>query len=159
MAARTSMGMWLASSHRTPEQPWHEWAADGVAVLPTGSAFDAVRIPAVIVHAAVESADADTVGIALAERLDGPVIHDARGRNYYALVRPRVRIDLEPTSPGVELLPAQTHLGVPAVERCENTPVTPIYWAVPGNRPGHCDAAAVALLVRVGAARLADAVT
>ncbi|MGW2582140.1 hypothetical protein ACWCYZ_12510 [Streptomyces virginiae] len=157
MGGRTSMGMWLASSHPSPEQPWHEWAKRGVAVIPTGAAFDAVRIPEGIVHAAVESTDADTVGVALAERLDGPVIHDARGRNYYVLIRPGVCLDLGLASPGVELLPARTHLGVPATELCEHSPETPIYWAVPGIRPGHCDANAAGLLVRYGARRLAEA--
>lgn len=157
MVARTSMGMWLASSHRTPEQPWHEWAAHGVAVLPTGTAFDAVRIPEAVVHAAVESTAADTVGVALAERLDGPVIHDARGRNYYVLTRPGACLDLGPAADGAELLPAGSHLGVPAIDRCEYTPESPIYWAVPGIRPSHCDSNATGLLVRAGSCRLSDA--
>lgn len=157
MATRTSMGMWLASSHPTPEKPWREWGESGIAVLPTGAAFDAVRIPEDVVHAAVESTDLDTVGVALAERLDGPVIHDARGRNYYVLVQPGARVDLEPAVDGVEHLPARTHLGVPSIELCEHTRETPIYWAVPGIRPGHCDANALGLIVRAGIRRLAEA--
>lgn len=157
MNTRTSMTEWLADSHPDPKQAYAEWESRGVAVIPVGVRFGAVRIPEAVVHAAVGSTDADEVGVALAEGLDGPVIHDARGRNFYALVRPEACMDWGSSFPGVERLAPQTHLGVPAIERCENTPKTPIYWAVPGIRPGHCDANATGLLIRAGAERLTEA--
>ncbi|MFI8104321.1 hypothetical protein [Streptomyces sp. NPDC086023] len=112
------------------------------------------RLPENLVHAATESADHDHVGYLLTTRLDGPVIHDGRGRNYYALIRPEDRVAWHSTAVGVECLPPHTHLGVPATVRCEYTPQTPIYWAVPVVRPSFCDPASIGLLVRVGAARV-----
>ena len=156
MSTRTSMAEWLASSHPIPEQVWAEWKTDGVAVIPLGPQYGAVRIPEAIVHAAVESTGPDDVAIVLAQHLDGPVIHDARGRNYYALTRSDADIDWGPAVAGVEQLAPRTHLGVPVGSRCENTPVTPIYWAVPGLRPGHCNASAVGVLIRRGAERLSE---
>ncbi|MCX4526431.1 MULTISPECIES: hypothetical protein [unclassified Streptomyces] len=147
---------WLAGGHPDPGQAYAEWAERGVAVIPVGATFGAVRLPEAVVHAAVGSTDRDDVGFALADRLDGPVIHDGRGRNYYALIRPDAHINWRTAATGVERLAPRTHLGVPAMSRCEYAPHTPIYWAVPGVRPGHCDPASIALLVRVGVARLEE---
>ncbi|MFI8104293.1 hypothetical protein [Streptomyces sp. NPDC086023] len=157
MSRRTAVSDWLAQSHDQPRQAHAEWAERGIAVLPTGGVFGAVRIPESLVRAAVESADNDHVGYVLADRLNGPVIHDGRGRNYYALLRPEDRLAWDTTAPGVEYLPPRTHLGVPAAGLCEYTTVTPVYWAVPVIRPSYCDLASLALLVRIGAARLAEA--
>ncbi|MFI8104692.1 hypothetical protein [Streptomyces sp. NPDC086023] len=156
MSRRTTVPNWLAQSHDNPQQAHDEWRERGIAVLPTGGVFGAVRLPEGLVQAAVESTDNDHVGFVLAEQLDGPVIHDARGRNYYALLRPEDRLAWDTTSPGVEYLPPRTHLGVPAAGLCQYTAATPIYWAVPVIRPSYCDLGALALLVRVGAARLAE---
>ncbi|MEV0416487.1 hypothetical protein AB0I68_38590 [Streptomyces sp. NPDC050448] len=123
-----------------------------------GTFFGAIRVPEAIVHAAVESTDAEEIDFVLSDRLDGPVIHDGRGRNYYMLINPEARLDWGTSAPGVEFLPPGTYLGVPAVNLFHYTPQTPVYWTVPGVTPGHCDSAAVALLIRVGAARLAEAV-
>ncbi|RST03105.1 hypothetical protein EF910_21190 [Streptomyces sp. WAC07149] len=151
------MADWLAASHPNPRQAWTEWTDHGVAVIPVGQTFGAVRIPEAVVHAAVESTDPDDIAFALAERLDGPVIHDGRGRNFYPLLRPEDRLDWRTSARGVECLAPRTHLGVPAVNRCEYTRETPIYWSVPGTEPSHCASASVALLIRVGAARLDEA--
>jgi len=152
-----TMAEWLASSHPEPKRVWTEWTDHGVAVIPTGHQFTAVRMPEALVHAATESDDPDEVAFVLATHLDGPVIHDGRGRNYYALVRPEGADGWDVTSPGVEFLAPRTHLGVPAQTRCEYTPATPIYWAVPGTAPSYCDAGSVAILAHVGAARLSEA--
>ncbi|MFJ6935676.1 hypothetical protein [Streptomyces sp. NPDC101132] len=157
MSRRTAVAEWLAQSHDNPQQAHTEWAQRGIAVLPTGGRFGAVRIPEALVQAAVESTDNDHVGYVLAEQLNGPVIHDGRGRNYYALLRPEDRLAWATTAPGVEYLPPRTHLGVPAAGLCQYTAATPIYWAVPVIRPSYCDLAALAMLVHVGAARLAEA--
>lgn len=153
---RTSMAEWLASSHPNPEQAWAEWQDRGIAVIPVGHLFGAVRIPEAVVYAAVESTDSDDVGVTLAQHLNGPVIHDARGRNYYVLVRPEARVNWGPAILGVEHLATHTHLGVPAMDRCEHTERTPIYWACPGIRPGHCDADATGILIRAGGQRLTE---
>ncbi|WP_405710140.1 hypothetical protein OG264_16165 [Streptomyces xanthophaeus] len=154
---RTSMAEWLASSHPEPDQVWAEWRDRGVAVIPLGPQYGAVRIPEAVVYAAAESSDPDDVGVVLAQALDGPVIHDARGRNFYMLVRSDTLVDWGRTVAGVEQLGPRTHLGVPASNRCENSPHTPVYWAVPGLRPGHCDPNAVGLLIRRGAELLSEA--
>ncbi|MFD3541004.1 hypothetical protein ACFWUQ_16120 [Streptomyces sp. NPDC058662] len=157
MRRRETMGEWLASSHPDPARVWTEWADSGIAVIPVGRGFGAVRLPEAIVHAALESADPDRVGSVLDDRLDGPVIHDGRGRNYYPLTATGAQLDWGTTTPGVEALPPGTHLGVPAPDLDRYSPQTPVYWAAPGHGPRHCPSAAVALLVRVGTARLAEA--
>lgn len=156
MRRRTALADWLAGSQPDPEQVHTEWAKHDVAVLLLGIFFSAVRVPDAIVHAAVESENSEEIEFVLSDRLDGPVIHDGRGRNYYMLISSEARLDWGTSAPGVECLPAGTFLGVPAVDVVHYTPRTPVYWAVPGVTPGHCDSAAVALLVRVGAARLAE---
>lgn len=154
MNSRTTMAEWLAASHPDPRQVWAEWTENGIAVIPVGQTFGAVRIPDAVVHAAVESTHPDDIAFALSERLDGPVIHDGRGRNFYPLLRPEDRLDWHTKAPGVEHLTPRTHLGVPAMHRCEYTSETPIYWSVPGTEPSHCHSASVVLLIRVGTARL-----
>ncbi|MFE3786875.1 hypothetical protein [Streptomyces goshikiensis] len=153
----TSLAEWLADSHPNPPEAWAEWATRGVAVVPLGTLFSAVRIPEAIAHAALESTDPKRVNKILAARLEGPIIHDGRGRTYYPLVRAEARLDWDTAAPGVEHLAPATLLGVPAVALREYTPATPIYWAVAGYSPRHCESAAVALLVRVGSARLEEA--
>ncbi|MFE3992049.1 hypothetical protein ACFXPW_10260 [Streptomyces goshikiensis] len=155
----TSLAEWLAASHPNPKDVWAEWVGRGVAVLPLGTLFGAVRIPEAVVHAAVESAEPKRVNAVLADRLEGPVIHDGRGRAYYPLVRTEARLDWGTSVPGVELLAPATLLGVPALNLRRYTPAAPIYWAVAGYSPRHCESSAVALLVRVGAARLEEAAT
>ncbi|MFE9845755.1 hypothetical protein [Streptomyces goshikiensis] len=157
MSSSTTLADWLADSHPDPRQVWADWVAHGVSIIPIGTLFSAVRIPEAIVHAAVETTSSHRIGHILADRLDGPVIHDGRGRNFYPLLRVEARLDWGTTAPDVEHLAPGTHLGVPALTLDRYTPATPIYWAVAGYSPRHCDTAATALLVRVGAARLEEA--
>ncbi|MFD6467859.1 hypothetical protein [Streptomyces goshikiensis] len=154
-----TLAEWLACSHPDPRQAWADWVAHGVTVIPVGTLFSSVRIPEAIVHAAVESTDPRQINKVLANRLDGPVIHDGRGRNFYPLIGAEARLDWDTTAPGVERLAPATQLGVPAPNLHRYTPATPIYWAVAGYTPRHCGSAAVALLVRVGGARLEEAAT
>ncbi|GHC71691.1 hypothetical protein [Streptomyces flavofungini] len=103
---------WLAKAHPLPDQARGEWARQGVALLPLGRRFDAVRVPAERVHAAVGSDKPTTVTVALADWLHGPVIRDTRGcdRPYYVLVDPAAD-----WGGAEERLSTDSYLGVPRV--------------------------------------------
>ncbi|WP_329402326.1 hypothetical protein [Streptomyces melanogenes] len=150
-AARTVTD-WLASAHPVPAQARREFDA-GIALVPTGEKFDAIRLPAPIVHAAARNEDPDAVAAFLARALPGgAVIHDAYdiGVWYYALVPAGTYADWR--VPGVECLRPGTWLGVPRVDL--TAPPGP-HWALPPDAVGStCSARAVADLVEVGQARL-----
>ncbi|WP_405712424.1 hypothetical protein OG264_25870 [Streptomyces xanthophaeus] len=149
---------WYARCLAEPATAHAEWQDHGVAVLPLGARFEAVRIPDAVAYVATESAEDRVVDIALALALEGPVIHDSRGRNYYALVEPGAAERWRARS-AVECLGYGTHLGVPDMGQDRAAPNRPIYWAAtPGPGEYFCRIAAVQLLVRIGAARLAEAV-
>ncbi|WHM35808.1 hypothetical protein [Streptomyces sp. BPTC-684] len=143
---------WLASAHKVPAQARREFDV-GIALLPTGAKFDALRLPAPMVHAAARSDDPDAVAVFLAEVLDdGAVIHDAYGVGvwYYALVPPGTHAAWR--MPGVECLQPGTRLGVP---RIDLTARPGPYWALPPSTVGSmCSARAVADPVALGQARL-----
>ncbi|MBT2468508.1 hypothetical protein J7E97_11615 [Streptomyces sp. ISL-66] len=147
---------WLAASNPEPNQAENEWQDHGLALLRLGR-FEVVRIPDAIVHAAMGSAEDAVVDFALTWAVEGAVIHDSRGRNHYALVAPGTK-DRWRIRAGVECLGPGTHLGVPGPSLVRATPHRPIYWAaLPASGSYFCRTAVVQLLVRVGAARLAEA--
>ncbi|MET9882584.1 hypothetical protein ABZZ20_05370 [Streptomyces sp. NPDC006430] len=150
---------WLAGSYGQPQQVRAEWRNRGVALIPIGRIFDAIRLPEPVVFAAVcnEGHDYAHADAALDESLGGPVIHDGHGRNYYAIVPAGTVSEWRFTGLGVECLGPGTHFGVPAVDVQEYDATHPIYWATLGGSSGFCAPASVALLVRIGAARLAEA--
>ncbi|MFC5660727.1 hypothetical protein [Streptomyces nogalater] len=124
---------WLAGAHDLPAQARTEWAAHRVALLSLGRRFAAVRIPGVIIHAAVGTDDRQAVADTVGAQVRGPVIHDvcAVGPTYWALV---------PWHPGshwsgtteISYLGPVTYLGVPDLGCTE--PPGP-YWVTP---PRHC---------------------
>ncbi|MFB0628361.1 hypothetical protein [Streptomyces sp. AB3(2024)] len=77
---------WYASCLPEPADAHAEWQDHGIAVLPLGARFEAVRIPDALAYAATESSEHRVVDMALALAFEGPLIHDSRGRNHYALV-------------------------------------------------------------------------
>ncbi|PKV88681.1 DUF6415 family natural product biosynthesis protein [Streptomyces sp. TLI_146] len=126
MTTDTRVAHWLASALDTPSTAWLEWERGGAALLPTGKAFDAVRISAAIIHAAAQSGSPDAVGPYLDRIVDGPVIHDAYGAglSYYALVPPGTIH--RTTRPGV-------------------------YWLLPPRGVGHlCAPAGLGQLIHLG---------
>ncbi|MFD9562609.1 hypothetical protein [Streptomyces sp. NPDC059994] len=143
---------WLASAHGVPAQARREFDV-GIALVPTGTKFDAIRLPADLVHAAAGSKDPDAVAVFLAEVLeDGAVIHDAYGVGvwYYALVP--LGTHAAWLVPGVECLEPGTWLGVPRVDL---TARPGPYWALPPSTVGSvCSARGVADLAALGQARL-----
>jgi putative ATP-grasp target RiPP len=144
---------WLARTHPVPERVRTEWAAQGVALLPLGERFAAVRMAAEVVHAAVQSEKQDRVAAALGELLGGAIIYDRRvaGGTYYALVDGHA--GLAGAYDGiVSCLGRGTYLGVPRIDR-QRPPGT--YWLVPPRYAGDlCPPCSVVGLVEAGRSRL-----
>ncbi|MEV6124336.1 hypothetical protein AB0M23_28150 [Streptomyces sp. NPDC052077] len=147
-----SPSRWLAAAHRTPDRAREEWMEQGLALLPLGRRFSAVRLPLSLVLAVTggtgPSAAVDT---ALAAVLEGAVICDPEGHRYYALVPPGALTAGRdgPAAPDVAYLGAGTYLGVPRTDRTAYDPATrSSYWAVPMSDTVHlCTPAAVARLI------------
>lgn len=158
MDTQTSSRMiteWLARAHPVPDQARSEWANQGVALLPLGRRFAAIRLAGSLVHAALGSEDADLVAEMLALRLSGPLIHDHRvaGPTYYALIQWHAGLvwDYSDEAP---CLHGDTYLGVPRIDRRE-PPGT--YWAVPPRFDGDlCRPQAVRDLINAGLQQLAQ---
>ncbi|MET9606278.1 hypothetical protein ABZZ17_14570 [Streptomyces sp. NPDC006512] len=155
---RSTMASWLTGSHDQPEQVRTQWRERGIVLLPIGRTFDAVRLPERLVFAALGTAGRDfaQTDSGLEESLGGPVIHDGHGRNYYALVPPGTVREWSCAAPGVECLGSGTYFGVPDPAVREYGATHPVYWATLGGGSRFRDPASVALLVRAGAARLAE---
>ncbi|MEU0742541.1 hypothetical protein [Streptomyces sp. NPDC006134] len=145
---------WLARTHPAPENVWREWDTQGVALLPLGERFAAVRLPGGIVHAAVDSEDRDRVAAALGERLGGSIIHDRRvaGGTYYALIQAHAGLVWAYGDAAV-CLGHGTYLGVPRIDR-QQPPGT--YWVVPPRYEGDlCAPRAIVDLVETGRSQVA----
>ncbi|MEU9375263.1 hypothetical protein AB0D94_16010 [Streptomyces sp. NPDC048255] len=155
---RQMMTDWLVGSHDQPEQVRTEWRERGIALLPIGRTFDAVRLPERLVFAALctEGRSYAHTDFGLEESLGGPVVHDGHGRNYYAIVPAGTVREWRSCAPGVECLGSGTYFGVPAVDVLGYDVTHPVYWATLGAGSRFCEPASVALLVRVGVARLAE---
>ncbi|MEU6125976.1 hypothetical protein [Streptomyces sp. NPDC047123] len=148
-ASPAALTAWLASSQSVPEKAWQEWTESGVALLPLGSRFDAIRLPEALVCAAVGATVPREVAAHLSCLIEGPVIYDGRtlGGSYYVLTEPgRARTwkhqDVTPR------LSHGTYLGVPRLGRT-GPPGT--YWVRPPRFEGDlCESTAVAAVVRLG---------
>ncbi|MFE9224150.1 putative ATP-grasp-modified RiPP [Streptomyces massasporeus] len=148
------VSQWLARTHPVPERVWTEWATQGVALLPLGERFAAVRMASEIVHAAVRSEDQDDVAAELGDLLGGGIIFDRRGAGgtYYALVDGHARFTWAHDDVGT-CLGRGTYLGVPRVDR-RQPPGT--YWVVPPRHEGDlCHPPSVLGLLEAGRARQA----
>ncbi|WP_051852888.1 hypothetical protein [Streptomyces aureocirculatus] len=141
---RGAVAEWFARAHHVPPQALAEWSNRGLALLPLGVCFDAIRVPGQLLHTALGSDDPQTVAAALDDWLHGPVIHDTRTASgcSYVLIAP----DAEWEGPSAtERLQAGTYLSVPRIGR-QTSPVT--FWAVPPQRYGQlCDPAHLAALL------------
>ncbi|MEV0112368.1 hypothetical protein AB0H77_03790 [Streptomyces sp. NPDC050844] len=140
-----------------------EWAERGMALLPLGTLFSAVRIPGRMVLALADTTTpADADDFLDSSLFGGPVICDPRGRRYYALVPGSMPRTWSSTANawralGVDLLGRDTVLGVPQVSADEFEPGTPhaSYWSVAMYSPGMlCEPLAVARLILAGAHQL-----
>ncbi|MFF1765241.1 hypothetical protein [Streptomyces sp. NPDC058249] len=155
-ATERAVAEWLTKEHPVPNQVWTEWSTHGVALLPLGKRFAAIRMPMEVVHAAVESDDSVQVTAVLRDLLGGPVVYDRRvvGTTYYALVQ--CSADLSWAHGEVApCLGRGIYLGVPRLDRLR-PPGT--YWVVAPRYPGElCPPQAVATLVEAGRRRLVEA--
>ncbi|MFJ1974691.1 hypothetical protein ACIO93_39375 [Streptomyces sp. NPDC087903] len=151
----TAITDWLAQAHPVPEQARTEWSNQGVALLPLGRRFAAVRLSGALVHAALRSDHPEVVAEVLSGRLRGPVIHDHRatGPTYYALIQWHAGLvwDYNRSAP---CLRDDTYLGVPRIDRRE-PPGT--YWVVPPRYDGDlCRPQAVRDLIDAGHRQLIE---
>jgi hypothetical protein len=146
---------WLARAHPEPQRARVEWSTQGVALLPLGRLFCAVRLPGELVHAAVGCADPDQVDAALREWMQGPVIHDHRstGATYYALINWGAAVIHHLDEDGdAPCLGDGTYLGVPRIDR-RQPPGT--YWVVAPRYDGDlCRPSAVRSLIATGRDKL-----
>ncbi|MFE4370506.1 hypothetical protein ACFRMN_20135 [Streptomyces sp. NPDC056835] len=153
-AIESAIARWLTSSSPHRAVAHEAWQGGRPAMLRTGGAYDAVKMPLTLVHAAAESSAPDVVAGVLAEVLNGPVICHPR-HWYYALVPPGTCETWRSAEAVVR--GRGGWLGIPNPDHTEPTPVTP-YWAVPVEQVGKlCTAEAVAELLRVSRARLEGA--
>lgn len=156
---------WLLSTYPAPEHDRirEEWRRHGVAVLPLGTLFSAVRLPARLVLALVGGkAPSAEVDAFLGEVLDGPVICDPRGR-YYVLVPASMPATWHQAADDwraldVDCLGRGTYLGVPAVDTTEFDPRSNVsYWSVPMSSAAVlCAPLAVARLIAAGRHHLTE---
>lgn len=155
---------WLLSTLTHPQQGRQEWKTHGVALLPLGGLFAAIRLPAplVLAVAAVHSMPSPDIDAILAEVLEGgPVICDPRHERYYALVPATVPTSWRAAADdwrafGVGTLGRGCLLGVPRL-----TDTTPhgldSYWSVaPESMAMLCTPLAVARLIAAGQELLAN---
>ena len=134
-----------------------EWEDTGVALLPLGTLFSAVRIPGRLLRALTGPLSLPETDTVLAEALrGGPVICDPHRPSYYALVpasMPRTWKDAatEWDEVDVVVLGRDTVLGVPRLDATEPDPTLSSYWSVPMDSPGElCAGLAVARLIAAG---------
>jgi hypothetical protein len=165
---------WLESAHPSPMQARAEWAArGGVALLPLGTLFSAVRIPKrLVLSAACVEESGDYLDEVMADDVlfqvlhGGPVICDLHQERYYALAPSSAPAKLqrameEWSALGVECLGRGTLLGVPTVEAVRPDPARwASYWAVRMDSPGElCSPLDVARLIAAGQRRMAEETT
>uniref|UniRef100_A0AAU1IBU8 Uncharacterized protein n=1 Tax=Streptomyces sp. NBC_00180 TaxID=2903632 RepID=A0AAU1IBU8_9ACTN len=116
------------------------WREQGVAMLPLGCLFSAVRLPGPLVMALANTVVPHEIDAFLNSALDGgPVICDPRNPRYYALVpasTPRTyreKADFDDwRAMDVDVLGSGTLLGVPPADAEELDAATRAsYWSVP----------------------------
>jgi hypothetical protein len=148
-----AIGEWLLRVHPNPEQARTEWSIQGVALLPLGIRFAAVRMPAEVVHAAVDSCDRDQVACAVGQLLGGSIIYDRRatGGTYYALIQAHAGL-VWAYEDIATCLGRDTYLGVPRLDQ-QQPPGT--YWVVPPRYEGDlCAPRSIVSLMKRGRSRL-----
>ncbi|WP_306332882.1 hypothetical protein [Streptomyces sp. KL118A] len=138
---------WLARAQDEPRQAHREWAEQGTALLPLGTRFNTVCLPARLVYTAVGTDDLDIVTATLAELLNGPVIHNRPQHQHYALIEPSPTTRWTQQYSEAPMLGTGHYLSVPASDL---TGPTGLYWAVRPRIVGDlCPVQSVAALVRI----------
>ncbi len=127
----------------------------GVALLPLGERFAAVRMASDVIHAAVGTDHLDDVAVILGELLGGSIIYDRRvaGGTYYALIQGHAGL-VWAYEDVATCLAHGTYLGVPRLDR-QQPPGT--YWVIPPRYEGDlCAPRSIIALVEAGQSRLAE---
>ncbi|WP_369185827.1 hypothetical protein [Streptomyces sp. Y1] len=126
---------WLLTSLPGADRPdaAADWETRGVTVLPTGTLFSAVRLPADVAAKAAGSTDWAAIDRYLSSALDGPVICTREGGAYVALVPPSAARTWSVS--GVVFLGRGSVVAVPAPGLVrDHSPGA--YWSVPMESPG-----------------------
>ncbi|MFF9177877.1 hypothetical protein [Streptomyces sp. NPDC014793] len=157
---RLAVADWLLSalSESSRRRAIEEWERHGLAVLPLGTLFSAVRLPGSLVLAVCgESMPSEEADQFLDEALDGgPVICDPRGHRYYALVpasMPRTwhQAAEEWRTREVDCLGRWVYLGVPRPDVDQPDAASASYWSVPlASAATLCRPLTVARLIAAG---------
>lgn len=114
-----------------------EWAEQGVAMLPLGTLFTAIRIPGYLVFAVAGSEQPADIDAFLGAILHGPVICAARQRCYYALTPASTPRTWREDADDVAVLGRDAYLGVPPVDATVPHPqAASAYWSVPMESAG-----------------------
>lgn len=160
---RLAVEQWLLATCSAERRGYArvEWQEHGVALLPLGGLFSAVRIPARLVHAVAGSTAPEQVDDFLDECLEGPVICSPRHQRYYALVPASMPRSWRQAADDwrtqdVDCLGRGTYLGVPRVDTVQPHPLDP-YWSVSMPGPGTlCPPLSVARLIAAGRHQLEE---
>ncbi|MFV8130845.1 hypothetical protein [Streptomyces syringium] len=141
---------WLISREVHPSVGREAWMRDEPAVIRTGIHFEAVRLPADLVHGLAATVADEAVSRQSVERafhgvgIHGAVIADPARRRYYALVPPGTAEEWADL--GFECLGRDHYLGVPAAHRAE-PPGTHWLLSPPEGEDDLCDVDAVRRLM------------
>lgn len=130
--APDAVAAWLASTAPAPGTAHEDWSKrlDGVAFLPLGVHFDAVRIPSGLIRAVAGGTTDREIAVALEELLSGGPVLNTSYRWFHALVplgtrEKWTRTDAECVGDGTWL-----YVPHPTWTSCG------IYWAVPPRAVG-----------------------
>lgn len=162
---RLAVEQWLLATAGARDRARMEWREAGLAFLPLGTLFSAIRIPQTLVAAIVGGTSYEEADELLADALKGgPVICDPRQHRYYALVPASMPTKWtvaaeEWRALGVECLGRGWYLGVPRVDMVDLDPEARLsYWSVPMPSAGElCSPLTVARLLAAGKRCLAEA--
>ncbi|MEU1021568.1 hypothetical protein ABZ366_05565 [Streptomyces sp. NPDC005904] len=141
---------WLACAQQAPEQARREWADTGVALLPLGRRFEAARLPARLVLAAVDTYDPPEITERLTRFLNGPAFFDGRAMvgTFDILMRTHRTGHVWKYQDIAPRLGVGNYLGVPRMGRTK-PPGT--HWVVPPRFEGDlCEPATVEALIGFG---------
>ena len=155
---------WLLATRPDRKLARQEWATHGVAMLPLGGLFSAVRIPNDLIQALAASDNQTDLDTFLEDALNGgPVICDPRHHRYYALVPATVPVTWKQAvddwrAVGVDCLGRGAYLGVPRPNRTDFRGCTGgSYWSVPMRGMAMlCAPLTVARLIAAGTHQMAE---
>lgn len=143
---------WLISREVHPSVGREAWMRNEPAVIRTGIHFEAVRLPAALVHDLATTVADEVVSRQTVERtfhevgIHSAVIADPARRWYYVLVPPGTAEEWDDT---FECLGRDHYLGVPATHRAD-PPGTHWLLSPPEGEEDLCDPGAVRRLTATG---------